>query len=269
MIDQNRFQGEAVRPALIGRVDKVLVPVERQIGRATLPEYPDDDGRGAISVNRVRQFANERARPDRLMRLHNASGDLKTPHLQSETTTQAERFPIANLNVSSSPTSGLWCLTEDSEMRVSNLNQWMLIGVSILVGATIPLQAAANAKLGETLSQPLWAAFIAFTISAVTVLAAALLVRAPFPVSGINANVPTWSWFGGIGGAIFIAAGVYFVPRIGAANFLVATVAGQLVLATLLDHRGWLGVPVTMLEPKRAIGIVMVLLGACLFASKR
>lgn len=154
-------------------------------------------------------------------------------------------------------------------MKVSDLSQWMLVGVSILVGATIPLQAAANAKLGESLSQPLWAAFIAFAISGLAVLSVLFLLRAPIPSYGLVSNVPAWSWFGGLGGAIFIASGVYFVPRIGAANFLVATVAGQLVLAAAMDHRGWLGVPMTTIDTKRAIGIAMVLLGAYLFACKR
>jgi len=154
-------------------------------------------------------------------------------------------------------------------MKASKLNQWVLLAMSVLVGATIPLQAAANAKLGETLSQPLWAAFIAFAVSGLAVLTALLMLRIPVPTSGFVSSAPAWSWFGGIGGAIFISSGVYFVPRIGAANFLVATVAGQLVLAAALDHRGWLGVPVTTIDTKRAIGVAMVLLGAYMFACKR
>lgn len=153
--------------------------------------------------------------------------------------------------------------------KASNLNQWILLAMSVLVGATIPLQAAANAKLGEALAQPLWAAFIAFAISGLAVLSAILMLRAPVPSTGIFSSVPAWSWLGGLGGAVFIASGVYFVPRIGAANFLVATVAGQLVLAAALDHRGWLGVPMATIDTKRAIGLAMVLLGAYLFACKR
>lgn len=119
--------------------------------------------------------------------------------------------------------------------------------------------------------QPLWAAFIALMVSSLTILAILLLSRSALPMlrTEAGAGVPAWSWFGGIGGAIFIAAGVYFVPRVGAANFLIATVAGQLLLAATVDHKGWLGVPLTPVDLKRVAGLTLVFIGACLFAYKR
>jgi transporter family-2 protein len=149
------------------------------------------------------------------------------------------------------------------------LNQWIVMGVSVLAGAAIPLQAAANAKLGVAMPQPLWAAFIALTVSSMAILAVLLLNRTPLPEPEFFAGAPVWSWFGGLGGAIFIAAGVYFVPQIGAANFLVATVAGQLLLAAIVDHRGWLGVPSSTIDSTRIGGLALILIGAYLFAFKR
>lgn len=149
------------------------------------------------------------------------------------------------------------------------MNQWAVIGLSILVGAAIPLQAAANAKLGVTMPQPLWAAFFALAVSSLSILAVLLFNRSALPLADNVVGAPVWSWFGGLGGAIFIAAGVYFVPRVGAANFLVATVAGQLLLATVIDDRGWLGAPLIPFDFKRAVGLSLVLLGAYLFAYKR
>lgn len=149
------------------------------------------------------------------------------------------------------------------------MSQTTLIGLSILVGATIPLQAAANAKLGQTLAQPLWSAFVALALSATSVLVVLVATRAPFPGPPVSGAVPAWSWFGGLAGAVFIATGVYFVPRIGAANFLVATIAGQLVLAALLDHQGWLGLQSVSFDLKRAGGLILVLAGAVIFTIER
>lgn len=149
------------------------------------------------------------------------------------------------------------------------LNQATLIGLSILVGATIPLQAAANAKLGEVLAAPLWSAFVALSVSAISILIVLLASRTPLPGSAISQTVPSWAWLGGLAGAVFIATGIYFVPRIGAANFLVATIAGQLILAALLDHQGWLGLQSIDFDIKRAAGLVLVSLGAILFTVDR
>lgn len=148
----------------------------------------------------------------------------------------------------------------------NSMGQVFLTAVSICVGSLIALQAAANAKLGQSLAQPLWSALIALTVSATTILIILIGARAPAPTFAAISTAPLWSWFGGLAGATFVTAGILFVPKIGAANFLVATITGQLILAALIDHNGWLGVSTNSLDLKRAAGIGLVLLGAVIFA---
>ncbi len=143
----------------------------------------------------------------------------------------------------------------------------ILILLGILVGASIPLQAAANAKLGQSLGQPLWSAAIALSISALVAFCAIAMTRSPRPPLDTAFQVPAWCWLGGLSGAAFVISGIYLLPKIGAAQFLVATVVGQLILAVVIDHNGWLGVATKPIELNRLIGLALVLVGTALVVS--
>jgi len=143
------------------------------------------------------------------------------------------------------------------------------IGLIILcggIGVLVTLQAAANSQLAQSLEQPLWAAAVASTVGLVVIFGVLLVTRTPAPTSTSLEGLPLWAWFGGLGGAAFVAATGFLVPRIGAAGFLVATIAGQLIAAVILDHRGWLGLPPSPADARRIIGLILVLVGVLLVA---
>jgi transporter family-2 protein len=54
------------------------------------------------------------------------------------------------------------------------------------------------------------------------------------------------------------------VPRIGVGSAIVLIIAGQLLIAAVIDHFGWLGVDNTPITWQRAMGMALVLLGAWL-----
>lgn len=76
----------------------------------------------------------------------------------------------------------------------NSMGQVFLTAVSICVGSLIALQAAANAKLGQSLAQPLWSALIALTVSATTILIILIGARAPAPTFAAISTAPLWSW---------------------------------------------------------------------------
>ena len=73
MVDQNGFHLKAVRSAQIRWVDKMLVTIARQICRASLPKYSDDDG-VAMPISGV-DFASRA-----IFRWHNFLLDLDSQH---------------------------------------------------------------------------------------------------------------------------------------------------------------------------------------------
>jgi transporter family-2 protein len=54
------------------------------------------------------------------------------------------------------------------------------------------------------------------------------------------------------------------IPRIGVSASIVTIVTGQILVGTLLDHFGLLGVAQRSLDPPRLLGLVVVLVGVWL-----
>ena len=51
------------------------------------------------------------------------------------------------------------------------------------------------------------------------------------------------------------------VPRVGAATYLSAMIAGQLLASVVIDHFGHMGLAVREITPGRVVGVVLVLAG--------
>lgn len=77
-------------------------------------------------------------------------------------------------------------------------------------------------------------------------------------------TVPWYALGAGIFGLIVIGAISYMIPRIGVAGAIVSIVAGQLLVSTVLDRFGWLGAMERPLDPTRALGLAVVLVGVWL-----
>jgi transporter family-2 protein len=77
-------------------------------------------------------------------------------------------------------------------------------------------------------------------------------------------SVPWYVLGAGVFGLIVIGAISYMIPRVGVAASIITVVAGQLLVGTILDHFGWLGAMQRPLDPTRAIGLAIVLVGVWL-----
>ena len=60
-----------------------------------------------------------------------------------------------------------------------------------------------------------------------------------------------------------VLTAVIATPRLGAATTVVLFISGQLAASLLLDHHGWLGVPVHPIDLAR-IGVVCLVAGVVL-----
>lgn len=77
-------------------------------------------------------------------------------------------------------------------------------------------------------------------------------------------TVPWYALGAGIFGLVVIAAISYMIPRIGVAASITTIVAGQLLVGTLLDQFGLLGAAERSLDPTRALGLIVVIVGVWL-----
>lgn len=132
---------------------------------------------------------------------------------------------------------------------------------AFIAGAVIPLQAGANAMLSRALGHPLSAALVSLALSALLIVPLLWLMRVPMPQPGALAGQPRWIWLGGVAGTIYVTAAVIMAPRLGAAGFMLALIAGQIFAALLIDHLGAVGFPRRPLDPMRLAGAGLVMLG--------
>ncbi|HYX10324.1 MAG TPA: DMT family transporter [Bacteroidales bacterium] len=140
---------------------------------------------------------------------------------------------------------------------------WLII-VAVLVGGLMPIQSSINAWLGQYLKSPFQATLVNF-MGGVVVLAVLLIIflRPEYPTLAELRQIPWYLFVGGAFGVVFVTAIVLLTPRIGITNMMAGILTGQLIIAVLLDHFGWLNNhhPIT---PTRIAGIILLILGIIL-----
>lgn len=139
-----------------------------------------------------------------------------------------------------------------------NVALWLL---ALVAGALIPLQSAMNAEVGRRLGHPVFATAVNFMIGLVLLLAVSLAFARSFTGVAKLCTTPWWAWLGGVIGATFVFSAVVFVPRLGAVNFLVITLAGQLIASVLMDRFGLLNLEVRPVSVIRWAGLAVVVIG--------
>lgn len=143
------------------------------------------------------------------------------------------------------------------------------LGLGLLVGLVLPMQAGINNNLGVLFGkQPLVAAFFSFLVGTV-VLGVAVLLKAD--LSAISQGfssltlTDTWKWVGGAMGAFFVFTSIFLAPKIGVANMMFLFILGQLIMAMVIDSLGWFGLPVQTIHWTKIVGLVAMVASVALF----
>ena len=139
---------------------------------------------------------------------------------------------------------------------------WILLAAA--AGACIAIQAAANGALRTNLNDPRYAAFFSICGTIATAVIVMLALRPSPPSAAAIRTAPWWNWIGGPLGALVVLAGAALAPKLGAAAFIAAFVAGQLICSLLLDHVGFMNLPQQSLTAGRLLGGLFVFAGVLL-----
>jgi len=133
----------------------------------------------------------------------------------------------------------------------------------LVAGGMIALQAPTNAMLGKAGGSPVLAALISFAVGTASLLGV-WLAGGTRPQAGSFAGLPWYAWIGGAYGAIYVGVAAYAAPRIGLASLITVGIAGQIVVALLLDHFGAFGLPREPISLLRVGGAILVAAGVVL-----
>ena len=147
---------------------------------------------------------------------------------------------------------------------MSTNNAAFFILLAILAGMAVPVQATLNSKLADSLGSQVPAAAMALGLGCVTLVVFMLVSGVPLTSYAALKTTPVGYMIGGFFGAFFVGSMVYTVPRIGVALSLALTVGGQMLVALVIDHLGWMGMEQKGLNAWRVLGAVLITAGVVL-----
>ena len=107
-----------------------------------------------------------------------------------------------------------------------------MVAIAVIAGMLVGLSRQINGRLALSTSA-MESSFWNHIVGLIFVTAVALLTGGLF--AGDPWAAPWWAWLGGPIGVIFIAAGSWLIPRIGAARTAMLIIAGQMVSGVVLD----------------------------------
>ncbi|WP_106745817.1 DMT family transporter [Yoonia maritima] len=134
--------------------------------------------------------------------------------------------------------------------------------LAVIAGLLVGLSRQINGRLAlstSAMESSFWNHFVGFAF----ITCVALIIGGLF--AGEPQASPWWAYLGGPIGVIFIAAGSWLIPRIGAAQTAMLIIAGQMISGVVLDIA--MGAPGSPWA--RTFGVALILLGMWASRSKR
>lgn len=144
------------------------------------------------------------------------------------------------------------------------MSSYLFYLLVVAAGASVAFQQVLNANLRIQIGSPWWAAASSYLVGLLFTLAIAFVAPGP-KVTEILPRSGEWlPWTGGIFGAAFIAITILMVPKLGAATTISLIVVGQMMLSLVMDHFGFLGLPVQPVSLLKLAGVGFLILGVVL-----
>ncbi len=144
-------------------------------------------------------------------------------------------------------------------MSASGVAILVSLGAGIAGGIQVAIAGAFGRRIGV-----LEATSFAAVVGALAVVAATVVVRQGLGGVGEGFRVPPWLWLAGIMSALIVFAVALAPPRIGTTTTIGLIIAGNLVMAAVVDRYGLFGLERIGLSPVRVLGIVLLGVGAAL-----
>lgn len=143
--------------------------------------------------------------------------------------------------------------------------KWMYLLMSIVGGIAIGIQAIVNGGLGKKIGT-IEASFISFLIGTISLLITMLF----FGKGNFFAfsEVPKWQLIGGLLGAFYVFIMVMTVPKIGVTAAFFSIIAGQILIAVIIDHFGLFGGQTYPLNIRKTFAILLMFGSMYLFNQK-
>ena len=137
------------------------------------------------------------------------------------------------------------------------------VALTAAAGGLIALQAPINSTLGRSVGT-FQAAFVSFAIGTMALALIAMLAKGGLAQVAEARHLAWYYLSGGLLGAVYVTSVLVTVRTLGAGGVTAATIAGQLTLAVVVDHFGWLGVERSPVSATRLAGVALLAAGVFL-----
>jgi bacterial/archaeal transporter family-2 protein len=143
------------------------------------------------------------------------------------------------------------------------MDKGVAVAVAAVIGGVVATQAPLNSQLGRTVGG-LNASVVALAVSLVALLVLAALTDGVGGIRKIGDAPLHVAIGGGLVGALYVGSIVFTVRALGAGGLTALTIAGQLGLAMVIDHFGWLGVERSPITVAKVSGVILLAVGTWL-----
>jgi len=133
--------------------------------------------------------------------------------------------------------------------------------MAVVAGLAGAVQVAVMAGLGDRIGSVGALAF-ATVVSAVLAVGALLVAEQSFDAFGRAVSQPWWTLTGGVVGLFILLTITVAGSRIGIVATVGILIAGQLVMGAVIDRFGLFGVDQVALSWPRALGVILLAVGA-------
>lgn len=131
---------------------------------------------------------------------------------------------------------------------------------AFFLGALMTVYLPMNSAVSRWVGSPVTASVIFFSVALVTALIIFVFAGAYDTVSRIR-DVPLHLYVAGIISVLMIVGTTFLIPKIGARQFFILLVSGQVIMALVVSHLGILESPKDLITLKKIVGAVLVISG--------
>ncbi len=133
--------------------------------------------------------------------------------------------------------------------------------IVLCIGCFLAIQGSINTQLTSFLKHPFQGALVNFIVGTFCLIGLNFIFKTQVPEWETVKTTPWYLFVGGVLGAIFVSSVIFFIPKIGVTTVLAASIAGQLIASSIIDHYGFFGVPTHSISLGRILGILLLLSG--------
>ena len=139
----------------------------------------------------------------------------------------------------------------------TSLNILMAVLMGVMLAVYLPMNSVVARYLNSTIA----ASIPFFLIALITSILLLFLSGGSATILNIK-SVPPYFFLAGFISAFMIVGTTFLLPRLGARQFFIVLLAGQLTMAMILSHFGFLESPKDPITIKKLLGVSFLFVGA-------